>query len=85
MPNKKINQLTPRTPSLTDLILVGDPSTGYSYKATLSVMAAFVGSNIQFSSLGGISLTSPSNGQYLTFDGTNWVNTTLTTTNGDTA
>ena len=85
MPNKKINQLTPRTPSLTDLILVGDPSTGYSYKATLSVMAAFVGSNIQFSSLGGISLTSPSNGQYLTFDGTNWVNTTLTTTNWDTA
>ena len=85
MPNKKINQLTPRTPSLTDLILVGDPATGYSYKATLSVMAAFVGSNIQFSSLGGISLTSPSNGQYLTFNGTNWVNTTLTTSTWDTA
>jgi hypothetical protein len=76
MPNKKINQLTPRTPTLTDLILVGDPSTGYSYKATLSVISAFVGNNIQFSSLGGISLTNPTNGQVLTYNGTNWVNQT---------
>ena len=76
MPNKKINQLTPRTPTLTDLILVGDPATGYSYKATLSAMVNFVGGNIQFSSLGGISLTSPTNGQVLTFNGTNWVNQT---------
>ena len=85
MPNKKINELTPRTPSITDLILVGDPSTGYSYKTTLSVMAAFVGGNIQFSSLGGVSITSPTSGQYLTFNGTNWVNTTLSTTTWDTA
>ena len=76
MPNKKINQLTPRTPTLTDLILVGDPATGYSYKATISVISAFVGNNIQFSSLGGISLTSPTNGQVLTYNGTNWVNQT---------
>lgn len=76
MPNKKINQLTPRTPTLTDLILVGDPATGYSYKATLSAMINFVGGNIQFSSLGGISLTNPTNGQVLTFNGTNWVNQT---------
>jgi hypothetical protein len=76
MPNKKINQLTPRTPTLTDLILVGDPATGYSYKATLSAMVNFVGGNIQFSSLGGISLTNPTNGQVLTFNGTNWVNQT---------
>jgi hypothetical protein len=76
MPNKKINQLTPRTPTLTDLILVGDPSTGYSYKATLSAMINFVGGNIQFSSLGGISLTNPTNGQVLTYNGTNWVNQT---------
>jgi hypothetical protein len=76
MPNKKINQLTPRTPTLTDLILVGDPATGYSYKATLSVISAFVGNNIQFSSLGGISLTNPTNGQVLTYNGTNWVNQT---------
>jgi hypothetical protein len=76
MPNKKINQLTPRTPTLTDLILVGDPATGYSYKATLSAMINFVGGNIQFSSLDGISLTSPTNGQVLTYNGTNWVNQT---------
>jgi hypothetical protein len=58
------------------LILVGDPATGYSYKATLSAMVNFVGGNIQFSSLGGISLTNPTNGQVLTFNGTNWVNQT---------
>lgn len=85
MPNKKINELSPRTPSLSDLIIVGDPSTGYSYRATLTTMVNFVGGNIQFSSLGGVSLTSPSNGQYLTFNGTNWVNTTLSTANWDTA
>lgn len=85
MPNKKINELSPRTPSLSDLIIVGDPSTGYSYRATLTTMVNFVGGNIQFSSLGGVSLTSPSNGQYLTFNGTNWVNSTLSTTNWDTA
>jgi hypothetical protein len=76
MPNKKINELTPRTPTLTDLIIVGDPSSGYSFKATLSVISTFVGNNIQFSSLGGISLTSPTNGQVLTYNGTNWVNQT---------
>jgi len=81
MPNKKINELSPRTPSLTDLIIVGDPSTGYSYKATISVLTAFAGSNIQFSSLGGISLTSPANGQVLQFNGTSWVNYTPTTWN----
>ena len=76
MPNKKINELTPRTPTLTDLIIIGDPSSGFSFKATLSAMVNFVGGNIQFSSLGGISLTSPTNGQVLTFNGTNWVNQT---------
>jgi hypothetical protein len=77
MPNKKINELTPRTPTLTDLIIVGDPSSGFSFKATLSVISNFVGNNIQFSSLGGISLSSPTNGQVLTYNGTNWVNQTL--------
>lgn len=76
MPNKKINELTPRIPTLTDLIIVGDPSSGYSFKATLSVISTFVGNNIQFSSLGGISLTNPTNGQVLTYNGTNWVNQT---------
>jgi hypothetical protein len=36
MANKRINQLDTRVPVGTDLILVGDPSTGYSYKATLA-------------------------------------------------
>lgn len=85
MPNKKINELSPRTPTITDLLIVGDPSSGYSYKATINTIVNFVGGNIQFSSLGGISITSPSNGQYLTFNGTNWVNSTLSTTNWDTA
>jgi hypothetical protein len=66
-------------------MLVGDPSTGYSYKATLSVLSAFLGSNIQFSSLGGVSITSPVAGQYLTFDGTNWVNGSLSSVNWDIA
>ncbi len=77
MANRKINELSPRTPSLTDLIIVGDPSTGYSFKATISVLAAFAGSNIQFSSLQGISITSPTNGQALVYDGTNWVNQSI--------
>lgn len=85
MPNKKINELSPRTPSLNDLMLVGDPSTGYSYKATLSVLSTFIGSNIQFSSLGGVSITSPISGQYLTFNGTNWVNGNLSSADWDTA
>lgn len=85
MANRKINELSPRTPSLTDLIIVGDPSTGYSYRATISVLAAFAGSNIQFSSLNGVSITSPTTGQYLTYNGTNWVNATLSTTDWDTA
>jgi hypothetical protein len=77
MPNKKISELSPRTPSLTDLMIVGDPASGYSYKATLNVLTTFVGNNLQFADLGGIALSSPTNGQVLTFNGTNWVNQTL--------
>jgi len=36
MANKRINQLDTRSPVGTDLLLIGDPSTGYSYKATLA-------------------------------------------------
>lgn len=36
MANKKINEIGSRTPSLTDLTIVGDPSTGYSYYCTIS-------------------------------------------------
>lgn len=77
MPNKKINELSPRTPSLNDLMIVGDPATGYSFKATINALTTFVGNNIPFSSLGGILLTNPANGQILQFNGTNWVNATI--------
>lgn len=46
MPGKKINQLDVRTPTLADLMLIGDPSTGYSYKAALSALIDFVTANI---------------------------------------
>ena len=39
MANKKINELLSRTPSLTDLMLIGDPSSGYSYKTTVNDIA----------------------------------------------
>ena len=74
MPNKKINQLSSRTPSLSDLILVGDPSTGYSYKTTLSTITGSISGSINIGSLGGVSITSPVSGQVLTYNGTNWVN-----------
>ncbi len=35
MANKRINELALRTPQTTDLMLIGDPTTGYSYKTTL--------------------------------------------------
>ena len=46
MANKKISELTSRTPSLTDLILVGDPSSGYSYKATVTALATIIETDI---------------------------------------
>lgn len=39
MANKKISELSSRTPTLTDLMLVGDPSSGYSYKTTVNDVA----------------------------------------------
>ncbi len=76
MPNKKINQLSTRTPSLSDLILVGDPSTGYSYKTTLSTITGTIGGAISLNDLLGVVITSPTNGQALVYNGTNWVNQT---------
>lgn len=43
---KRINQLDERTPLLTDLMLVGDPLTGYSYKANISDVISFIAANI---------------------------------------
>jgi hypothetical protein len=42
MANKKISELVSRVPSLTDLMLVGDPSSGYSYKCTVNDIALAV-------------------------------------------
>lgn len=38
MPNKKLNELSSRTPSLTDLALIGDPANGYAYQCTISAL-----------------------------------------------
>jgi hypothetical protein len=46
MANKKINELQSRVPSLTDLLLVGDPSSGYSYKCTVSELATIIETDI---------------------------------------
>jgi hypothetical protein len=50
MANKRINQLDTRTPASTDLILVGDPTSGYSYKATVSDLftAGVVATQVNF-------------------------------------
>lgn len=46
MANKKISELTSRTPALSDLILVGDPSFGYSYKCTVTALATIIETDI---------------------------------------
>jgi len=35
MANKRISELAVRTPQTSDLMLIGDPATGYSYKTTI--------------------------------------------------
>jgi hypothetical protein len=46
MANKKISELQSRTPSLSDLMLVGDPSSGYSYKCTITALATLIETDI---------------------------------------
>lgn len=46
MANKKISELTTRTPSLSDLMLVGDPSSGYSFKCTVTALATIIETDI---------------------------------------
>ena len=77
MANKKINELSVRTPSLSDLMLVGDPSTGYSYKATISSLSTLLEANIALNDLSDVVITSVANGNLLAYNGTNWVNRTL--------
>ena len=46
MANRKISELTSRTPALSDLMLVGDPSSGYSYKCTVTALATIIETDI---------------------------------------
>ena len=47
MANKKISELDSRaTLGLSDLMVVGDPSTGYAYKTTLNDVKSLVGSGV---------------------------------------
>ena len=46
MANKKISELQSRTPALSDLMLVGDPSSGYSYKCTITALATIIETDI---------------------------------------
>ncbi len=46
MANKKISELQSRTPALNDLMLVGDPSSGYSYKCTVTALATIIETDI---------------------------------------
>jgi hypothetical protein len=81
MPNKKINELSVRTPSLNDLMIVGDPSTGYSYKATLAALNTLIDNSTSIGDLNNVDIISPVPGQILSYNGTNWVNITPTTWN----
>jgi hypothetical protein len=95
MANKKISELESRASlSLSDLMAVGDPSTGYLYKTTISDLKTLTGAGVvsfngrfgtvnpaegdyTLTQLGDVIITSPSNGQVLQYNGSNWVNTTL--------
>lgn len=46
MANRKISELQSRTPALSDLMLVGDPSSGYSYKCTVTALATIIETDI---------------------------------------
>ena len=69
MANKRINQLDTRTPSGTDLLLVGDPVSGYSYKCTVAelvtagataVQVNFLPGDVGFPSIGATTYTNAS-------------------------
>ena len=92
MANKKISELESRASlSLSDLMAVGDPSTGYLYKTTISDLKTLTGAGVvsfngrfgtvnpaegdyTLTQLGDVIITSPTNGQVLKFNGSNWVN-----------
>ncbi len=66
MPNKKINQLDTRTgAALTDLILIGDPTSGTSFKLTATAFRTLL-NNVPYTgattnvNLGAFNLTAAS-------------------------
>lgn len=87
MANKRISELSSRVPSASDLMLVGDPTTGYSYKCLVSqvggVQSVFgrTGAvtaqegDYTLTQLGDVTITSPQLDQVLVYNGGAWVNT----------
>jgi hypothetical protein len=70
MESKKINQLaTELTPSLSDLTIIGDPSTGISKKITLSQMASlFTGTVEEYANLASFPLVGTADTIYIALD-----------------
>jgi hypothetical protein len=70
MESKKINQLaTELTPSLSDLTIIGDPSTGISKKITLSQMASlFTGTVEEYANLASFPLVGVADTIYIALD-----------------
>ena len=70
MDSKKINQLaTELTPSLSDLTIIGDPSTGISKKITLSQMASlFTGTVEEYANLASFPLVGVADTIYIALD-----------------
>jgi hypothetical protein len=70
MESKKINQLaTELTPSLSDLTIIGDPTTGISRKITLSQMASlFTGTVEEYANLAAFPLVGATDTIYIALD-----------------
>ena len=70
MNSKKINQLaTELTPSLSDITIIGDPSTGISKKITLSQMASlFTGTVEEYANLAAFPLVGTADTIYIALD-----------------
>ena len=75
MANKKINQLDIRVGgALSDLVLIGDPTTGVSYQLTAAQFCALVG----IEDLKDFPAQFGNNGKYLSTDGANLIWQTIT-------
>ena len=70
MESKKINQLaTELAPDLSDLTIIGDPTTGISKKITLSQMASlFTGTVEEYANLAAFPITGVADTIYIALD-----------------